>query len=134
MPKQEISSKNAPVAIGPYSQAIKVGNFIFCSGQIAINPKTGSLEGESIEEQTRQVFENLKQVLREAGGSLDSVVKTTVYLANMNDFPTMNEIYAKYFKKPYPARATVEVVKLPKNALIEIDCIAYISKSTATNK
>lgn len=127
MHKQEIISKNAPKATGPYSQAIKVGSSVFCSGQIAIDPKTESLVGKDIEKQTRQVLDNLEKVLEEAGSNLESVVKTTVYLKDMGDFPSMNEIYATYFRKPYPARATVEVSRLPKDVLVEIECIACIN-------
>lgn len=127
MTKKAISSAKAPAAIGPYSQAIKSGNFIFCAGQIGIDPETGQYAGEDIESQTKQCFENLKHVLLAAGANFDNVVKVHVYLTNMADFPKMNDIYATYFNKPYPARATVEVARLPKDALIEIDCIAYIN-------
>ena len=125
---QEVNTKKAPQAIGPYSQAVKCGNLIFCSGNIGVDPKTGTMTAGGIKEQTRQVFQNLKEVLNEAGADFHSVVKTTVYLQNMSDFSVMNEIYGTYFKKPYPARATIEVSKLPKDALIEIECTAYLEK------
>ena len=122
MKKEEIKAQKT---VGPYSQGIIFGNLIFVSGQIGIDPKSNNL-GEDIEEQTKQVLENLKNVLKAAGSDINNVLKTTVYLADMEDFPLMNEIYASYFNKPYPARATVEVSNLPKGALIEIDCIAFI--------
>lgn len=125
MKKEEVICKNIPKVIGPYSQAVAFGNLIFCSGQIGINPKTGQLEN-GIEAQTNQIFKNLKELLKSAGTSLKNVLKVNVYLKNMNDFPVMNAIYAQHFNKPYPARATVEVARLPKDALIEIECIAYI--------
>ncbi len=118
-----IQTKNAPSAIGPYSQAIMVAHFIFCSGQIGIIPKTGRMV-EGIEKQTEQVLKNLEAVLTEAGAALKNVVKTTVYLKNIADFPKMNEIYAKFFGENKPARATVEVANLPKGALVEIEAIA----------
>lgn len=123
---QSIETKKAPQAIGPYSQAIVSAGLIFCSGQIPIDPATGSIIIGGIEDQTGQVIENLQAVLEEAGVSLEQVVKTEVYLSRMEDFSAMNAVYEKYFsKKPYPARATVEVSKLPKDALIEIACIAH---------
>lgn len=124
MKKSEVSAKKVPAAIGPYSQAVKVGDFIFCSGQVGKDPKTNSFVKGGIESQTRQVLENLKAVLEGAGANLSDVVKTTVYLKDVTDFPKMNEVYASYFQKPYPARATVEVARLPQDALIEIECIA----------
>ena len=120
---ETIHTDNAPKAIGPYSQAVKSNGLVYCSGQIAIDPKTNDMIDGDIEQQTTQVLENLKAVLAEAKSSLDKAVKVTVYLADMADFQTMNEIYAKFFKKK-PARATVAVKTLPKNALVEIDCIA----------
>lgn len=125
--KKEVVSKKAPTAVGPYSQAIKVGNFIFCAGQVGKNPKTNQFVQGGIESQTKQVLENLKSVLEAAGADFTDVVKTNVYLKNVEDFPKMNEIYAKYFQKPYPARATIEAARLPQEALIEIDCIAGIN-------
>ena len=114
----------APAAIGPYSQAIKAGNTIYVSGQIPIDPATGAFAGEDITTQTRQSLTNLKNILNAAGADLCDVVKTTVYLANIADFTAMNEVYAQFFSAPYPARAAFEVACLPKNALVEIECIA----------
>jgi 2-iminobutanoate/2-iminopropanoate deaminase len=122
--KQVIYTESAPAAIGPYSQAIKVGTFLFTSGQIPIDPKTGDLVGWEISEQVHQVFANLKAVLAAASLNLDNVVKTTVFLAHMSDFAEMNEIYAQYFNTNRPARSTVEVSRLPKDCLIEIECVA----------
>lgn len=119
-----IATNEAPEAIGPYSQAIETDNMIFCSGQIALKPGTTELISESIEQQTEQVLENLEAVLRAGGYNLENVVKTTIYLTDLNNFTIVNGIYAKYFGDYMPARATVEVSGLPKNALIEIDCIA----------
>jgi 2-iminobutanoate/2-iminopropanoate deaminase len=121
--KEKIATTGAPQAIGPYSQAIKTDTFVFLSGQIPLDPVTGVMP-EGIEAQTRRVFSNIRAVLSEAGLTLNNVVKTTVFLDNMNDFQVMNGIYAEYFSEPYPARSTVEVAKLPKGALIEIECIA----------
>jgi 2-iminobutanoate/2-iminopropanoate deaminase len=121
--KTEVVVNNVPIA-GPYSQAVSLGDFLFVSGQIGIDAKTNNLV-EGIKEQVVQTLENLKTVLKAADSDINNIVKTTVYLSDMNNFPVMNEIYATYFKKPYPARATIAVVKLPKGALVEIDCIAY---------
>ena len=118
-----IKSEKAPKAIGPYSQALEVDNFIFCSGQIGIDPKTGNLV-EGVENQARQILENLKNILKEAGSSLDKVIKTTIFLTDINDFQKVNEIYGKYFSSHKPARSTVCVASLPKGALIEIEAIA----------
>ena len=118
-----ISTSKAPQAIGPYSQAIEVGGVIYTSGQIALTP-AGEMRERDIEIQTRQVLENLQNVLKEGGGDLQSVVKTTIYLANMDDFTVVNEIYTSYFKGHKPSRSTVAVKTLPKNALIEIDAVA----------
>ena len=120
-----IHTDKAPKAIGPYSQAIKIGDFIFTSGQIALTPDGVMREGD-IEVQTTQVLTNLKNILEEAGSSLDKVIKTTIFLANMDDFAKVNEIYAKFFGSHKPARSTVAVKTLPKNALIEIEAIATI--------
>src|SRR3989344_4084309 len=125
--KKVVEAKNAPGAIGPYSQAVQVGSFIFCSGQVGKDPKTNAFVEGGIEPQTKQVLENLKAVLTAAGADLKDVVKTTVYLKNVSDFPKMNEIYASFFEKPYPARATIEAARLPQDALVEMDCIAYIN-------
>jgi len=119
-----IQSKNAPKAIGPYSHAIKINGFIFCSGQIAIDPKTGNLIGKTTKIQTKQVLKNIKAVLKSAGSSVDKVVKTTVFLKNMKDFQEFNEVYELFFKPHKPARSTIEVSNLPKGALIEIEVIA----------
>ena len=119
-----IHTANAPAAIGPYSQAICAGNTIYVSGQLPIDPSTGVFVGEDIAAQTRQSLTNLKNILNEAGADLCDVVKTTVYLANITDFAAMNEVYATFFSAPYPARAAFEVACLPKNALVEIECIA----------
>ena len=122
--KQVISTKKAPAAIGPYSQAIKVGNLVFTSGQIPIVPATGVFAEGGIKEQTRQSLTNVKAILEEVGLSLANVVKTTVFLADMNDFADMNAVYAEFFAEPYPARSAVAVKTLPKGALVEIEVIA----------
>ena len=124
MNKETISTENAPGAIGPYSQAIKAGGMVFCSGQIPIDPKTGDFVSDAVSEQTEQVLRNLSEVLRAAGSSLDAVVKTTVFLADMNDFAEMNEVYGRFFSENKPARATVQAARLPRDARIEIECIA----------
>ncbi len=124
--KEIISTENAPGAIGPYSQAVKAGNMVFLSGQIPIDPNTGEFVSDDVVEQTEQVLRNLSAVLEASGASLNSVVKTTVFLADMNDFAAMNEVYAKYFSDNKPARATVQAARLPKDARIEIDCIALV--------
>ena len=126
MDKKEIKTDNAPKAIGPYSQGIKVGSMLFTSGQIPINKESGEIVGNDIISQARQVFENLSAVLKAGGSSFSDVVKTTVYLKDLGDFTKINEIYATYFKAPYPARSCVEVSKLPKGALVEIDALAVI--------
>lgn len=127
MEKQVIATEQAPKAIGPYSQAIRAGNLVFCSGQTPIDPATGDLISWEITEQVRQVFRNLKAVLAAAGLSLNDVVKSTVFLAHMSDFADMNEIYAQEFGENRPARSTVEVARLPKDALVEIEMIALAS-------
>lgn len=124
MNKETVATDRAPKAIGPYEQAIKVGEFVYTAGQIAIDPKTGNLVEGDIAAQTRRVLENLKAVLESAGSSLDRVVKATVFLKNMADFAAMNEVYAEYLGKAKPARSTVAVVELPRGALIEIDFVA----------
>ncbi|MGC2237334.1 MAG: RidA family protein [Pyrinomonadaceae bacterium] len=124
--KEIISTEKAPGAIGPYSQAVKAGNIVFCSGQIPIDPATGNFVSEDVAEQTEQVLKNLSAVLDAAGTSLNDVVKTTVFLADMNDFAAMNEVYAKYFSENKPARATVQAARLPRDARVEIECIAVI--------
>jgi 2-iminobutanoate/2-iminopropanoate deaminase len=120
---QVVSTPNAPQAIGPYSQAIKTGGMVYTSGQVALRPD-GSFNDGDIAPQTTQVFENLTAVLKEAGSGLDKVLKTTVFLSDMDNFVAMNEIYAKFFGEHKPARSTVAVKTLPKNALVEIECIA----------
>ena len=120
---QYIHTDKAPAAIGPYSQAIKVGDMVFTSGQIALTPEGEFLDG-SVEVQAKQVLKNLSEVLKEAGSSMDRVVKTTIFLADMDDFATINEIYAQAFGDHKPARSTVAVKTLPKNALIEIEAVA----------
>jgi 2-iminobutanoate/2-iminopropanoate deaminase len=127
MPAKILRSENAPEPIGPYSQAIQIDKLIFTSGQIAINPKTGSIESADIADQTRQVLENLSAVLQSAGVTLKAVIKTTIFLKDMNDFSGMNEIYRNYFSKSLPARSTIQAARLPKDALIEIECIACAS-------
>lgn len=125
---KKIQTDKAPKAVGPYSQAIVNNGFVFCSGQIAVDPKTGNLVGENIQEQTEQAMKNLAAVLVAAGSSLEKIVKTTCYLQNMSDYVAFNETYGKYFKKNKPARATIEVGKLPKAALVEIEVIAVLKK------
>ncbi len=124
--KEIISTTNAPSAIGPYSQAIKVGNMVFVSGQIPIDSATGEFVSNDVKEQTVQVLKNLSAVLEAAGATLNDVVKTTVFIADMNDFGVMNEIYGQYFNDNKPARATVQAARLPRDAKVEIDCIAVI--------
>ncbi len=122
--REIIKTESAPAAIGPYSQAVRAGGFIFASGQIPLDPKTGEFVPGGISEQTEQVMRNLGAVLEAAGTGLESVVKTTVFLADMNDFAAMNEVYGRYFDATRPARSTVEVARLPRDARVEIDVIA----------
>src|SRR5689334_17567673 len=119
-----VSTEAAPGAIGPYSQAIKVNGMVFCSGQIPIDPATGQFASEDVTGQTEQVLRNLSAVLKASGSSLEQVVKTTVFLADMNDFSAMNEVYGKFFSTNKPARATVQAARLPRDARVEIECIA----------
>ncbi len=121
---KKIKTENAPAAIGPYSQAIAAGGLVFVSGQLGLDPKTGKLADGGIVAETKQALENIKAVLLAAGSSLAKVVKTDVYLADMDEFSKMNEVYAAYFSEPYPARATVAVKTLPKNGCVEIGVIA----------
>lgn len=125
MEKKIISTKNAPGAIGPYSQAVRVGNFLFTSGQIPLDPVTGELINDDVKKATERSLENIKGILEEAGTSFDKVVKTTVYVSNLDNFNAVNEVYGKYFLTNMPARSCVEV-KLPKNALVEIEVIALV--------
>lgn len=125
--KKEITTKNAPQAIGPYSQGIAAGGLLFVSGQIAIDPATGELIPGDIEVQTRKVLTHLKAIVEAAGSSMDQVVKCTVFLKDMNDFSRMNGIYNEFFEKPYPARAAVEVARLPKDVKVEIEAIAVVA-------
>lgn len=124
--KRSIESLDAPKAIGPYSQAIAANGFVYTAGQIGTDPKTGTLVEGGIVEQTEQALKNLAAVLKAAGSSLDNAVKTTVFLADMNDFTKMNEVYGKFFRKPHPARSTVQVARLPRDAKIEIEVIAVV--------
>jgi 2-iminobutanoate/2-iminopropanoate deaminase len=126
--RERIQTENAPAAIGPYSQAIKAGGFVFASGQIPIDPQTGQFVAGGIAEQTRQVLKNLGAVLEAAGSSLDLVVKTTVFLADMKEFSGMNEVYATFFSSPPPARATVAAAGLPRDARVEIEAVALASE------
>jgi 2-iminobutanoate/2-iminopropanoate deaminase len=126
MKNEIISTEKAPGAIGPYSQAIKAGNMIFCSGQIPIDVATGEFVSEGVAEQTEQVLKNLAAVLVAAGATLNIVVKTSVFLADMNDFAAMNEVYGRYFSENKPARATVQAARLPRDARVEIECIAVV--------
>lgn len=121
--KVKIESGNAPKAIGPYSQAVLVDDTLYVSGNIPVNPATGDI-ADGIVNQSKQVFENMKAVLNEAGMGFENVVKTTAFLTDLSNFATFNEIYASYFVAPYPARSCVEVSKLPKNVLVEVECIA----------
>lgn len=129
MTKQRVHSENAPAAIGPYSQAVSAGGMLFCSGQIALDPTSGQMVPGGVEEQTHQVIQNLRAVLAAAGSNLQSVVKTTIYLSDLNDFQAVNAIYAEAFTGIAPARATVEVSALPKGARVEIDAIAHMEAS-----
>ncbi|MBE0618227.1 MAG: RidA family protein [Proteobacteria bacterium] len=122
--KTQIVADGAPAAIGPYSQAIVAGPYLFCSGQIALDPASGQVVAGGVEDQTRRVLENLKAVLEAAGSGLDQVLKTTVFLVDMADFSAMNEVYAQYFREKPPARSTVQVAGLPKDVAVEIEAVA----------
>ncbi|HKS28152.1 MAG TPA: RidA family protein [Pyrinomonadaceae bacterium] len=126
--KEIIKTERAPNAIGPYSQAVRAGGFIFCSGQIPFDPETGQFVPGGIQEQTEQVLRNLMAVLEAAGSSMDRVVKTTVFLSNLNDFGAMNEVYARFFGEACPARSTIEASRLPRDARVEIELIALAGK------
>lgn len=127
MVKKIIQTNDAPAPIGPYSQAVKAGNFLFVSGQVAINPASGHVEAQGVAAEAKQVMENIKAILLEAGAGFGDIVKTTIFLADMNDFVTVNEIYGAYFTGEYPARETVAVKTLPKNVQVEISVTAYIA-------
>ena len=122
--KKIIHTPKAPAAIGPYSQAISYQNLIFCSGQLPLHPETMEMVGKTAAEQTKQVMENLKAVLEAAGSDLKKILKCTIFVKDLNDFSSINEVYASYFPENPPARATVEVSRLPKDALVEIECVA----------
>ena len=127
MTRERIQTDQAPKAIGPYSQAIKTDNLVFCSGQIPLDPSTHQLVGQnSVVDQTKQVLMNLEAVLKEAGSSLENVIKTTIYLTNLDNFKIVNEVYGTFFKEPFPARATIEVSALPMDANVEIEVIAKV--------
>ena len=128
MERTKIHTSHAPAAIGPYSQAIVCGDFVYTSGQIALDPASGELAGNDIEAQTHRVLQNLQAVLNSAGASLSSVIKTTVFLTSMSDFQAMNAVYAGYFEGQAPARSTVAVAELPRKARVEIECIALVEK------
>jgi 2-iminobutanoate/2-iminopropanoate deaminase len=123
---EAVSTNSAPKALGPYSQAIRAGQFLFVSGQVPIDPSTGELVAGSIAHQTRRALQNIGEILKAAGSSFQQVVRTTVYLADLADFPAMNETYATFFTAPQPARSTIQAAKLPKDSRIEIDVIAFL--------
>lgn len=126
MVKEEVRTEEAPKAIGPYSQAVRIGRYVFLSGQIPIEPASGEFAGGSVEAQTRQALKNLKAVAEASGAGMKDVVKTTVYLTDLSTFSEMNAVYAEFFTEPYPARATVGVAALPKGAAVEIDAVAVV--------
>jgi 2-iminobutanoate/2-iminopropanoate deaminase len=124
--REAIHTGRAPEAIGPYSQAVRAGPWLFTAGQIGLDPATGEFAGTDVDSQARQAMQNLQAVVEEAGGSMDHVVKTTIFLADMGDFAAVNEIYGSYFRPPYPARSTVAAAQLPKGARVEIEVVARI--------
>ena len=124
--KEVVTSDRGPKPIGPYSQAVKASGFLFLSGQVALDPKTGEMTGNDIRQQTERVLENVKGILEAAGSNLHHVVKTTVFLKDMNEFTAMNEVYGRYFTAAPPARSTVQVARLPKDALVEIEVVAAV--------
>lgn len=128
MRRQAVTTDRAPQALGPYAQAVRAGGFLFVAGQIGLDPASGELVEGRIKGQTERVMENLKGILQAGGSGMDRVVKTTVYLASMDDFPAMNEVYGRYFEAPYPARATVEVAGLPKGVRVEVEAIALVGE------
>jgi len=127
MERTPIHTSQAPAAIGPYNQAIQCGQFVYASGQVALNPTTGEIVGNDVQAQTHRAIQNLQAVLEAAGASLQSVVKTTVFLVNMSDFQAMNAVYASYFGDVPPARSTIAVAELPRRALVEIECVALVA-------
>jgi 2-iminobutanoate/2-iminopropanoate deaminase len=127
MKKQMIQTSNAPAAIGPYSQAVRAGDLLFVSGQIPLDAKTGELIRTGVADETKKVLENLKAILEAAGANFGDVVKTTIFLKDMNQFAAVNEVYGAYFPQPFPARATVEVARLPRDVNVEIEAIAKLS-------
>lgn len=128
MPKEVIVSEKAPKPVGPYSQAVKAGNFLFISGQLPINPATGEIVRGNFEEAVKVVLENVKSIVEEAGGTMDDIVKVTVYMKDLSLFSEFNEIYSQYFRDKYPARVVVEVSRIPKDADLEVEAIAYIGR------
>lgn len=128
MDKEIIHTSGAPLAVGPYSQAVRANGFIFTAGQLALDPATGKMTGDTIEEQTRRVLENLKAVLESAGSGLDRVVKTTVFITDLGAFARMNAVYAEYFPTAPPARSTVPLTSLPLGGLVEIECVALVER------
>ena len=128
MNREAIQTAQAPAALGPYAQVVKVGNLLFTSGQIAIDPATNQMVAGDIVAQTKQVFANLQAVLAAAGATMQQVVKTTVFVQDLKDFATLNEVYATYFTAPYPARSCVEVAALPKGALLEVELVAVLTE------
>ncbi len=128
MEHTQISTPHAPAAIGPYSQAIRYGQFIYTSGQIPLDPSSGDIVGDDVQAQTHRVLQNLEAVLNSAGSSLKHVIKTTVFLTSMDNFKAMNEVYASYFSGIAPARSTIAVLELPRKALVEIECVALIEE------
>jgi 2-iminobutanoate/2-iminopropanoate deaminase len=132
--KKIISTADAPAAVGPYSQAVRVGSTIYCAGQIPLDPKTGQIVSNDISEQTRRVLDNITAVLKAEGASFENIVKTTIFLTDLADFQTVNEIYATYFKQAPPARSTVQVPALPKGARIEIEAIAVTDGVRSSNE
>ena len=126
MQKQIVVAENAPKAIGPYSAGIKIGNFVYTAGQLGIDPATGDFVEGGVEAETRQALQNLKAVLEAAGTSLENVIKTTVFLRDMNDFAAMNAVYAQFFTANYPARSAVQVARLPKDGAVEIEAVAVV--------
>ena len=121
-----VSTESAPKALGPYSQGIRAGQFLFVSGQVPIDPQTGGLVEDNIGEQTRRVFQNIGEILKAGGASFQHVVRTTVYLADLGDFSAMNDVYATFFTQPHPARSTIQAARLPRDARIEVDVIAFL--------